>query len=90
VRSPRNHARRVEDLQRLEQDGLLKFVESRRPEGGTWEYVVSVRGEAEQQAIPTARIDVWLRAFRSALTALAHGRAGHAAPSTTTAATEER
>jgi hypothetical protein len=73
MRSPRNHARRVEDLRDLEARGVLTFLESRRPDDGPWEYVVHVAGEPEPQVIPTGKVDTWLACARSILTAIAHG-----------------
>jgi hypothetical protein len=77
ARSPRNHARRVEELQDLERRGLLRFVESRRPDDDTgktrpWEYVVHVQGDPEPVVLPTGKVDSWLAGLRAALTALAH------------------
>lgn len=95
VRSPRNHARRVEDLQALEALDVLRFLESRR-EGGAWEYVVHVTGEDAPRAIPTGRVDAWLAGVWAALTAIGRlpdassgqtgpaGSAGHATGSGTT------
>lgn len=72
LRSPRNHTRRVEDLCALEAAGVLRFIESRRNDRSAWEYVVHVHGEPEPKALPTRRIDTWLAAWRSALTAFQH------------------
>jgi hypothetical protein len=77
MRAPRNHARRVEELQDLERRGLLRFIESRRHAdedraSRPWEYVVHVHGEPEARVLPTGKVDSWLAGLRAALTAVAH------------------
>ncbi len=82
--SPRNHVKRVEDLQALERDGLLRFLDSRQARSGGREYTVHIAGEITPRTIHGRKLDDVLTGIQIALTALAAGatnalrRAGHA------------
>lgn len=77
--TPRNHARRVDDLLDLHRQGLIRFIESTRTEGGkAWTYVVDAAGE--RMRIPARLVDMWLTGWRQAVTTLNGGRALSAAP----------
>jgi hypothetical protein len=72
---PRNHAARVDQLRALEDAGLVRFIESRPPDGTRrWEYVVEVAGDGGPRTVPTSQIDTFLTTFQLALAACAATR----------------